>query len=61
MEKLEYKVNYTDEDFVDGLRHLMKCIDNKGVNNCSKNTQVAYDMLKDLTRKLSTTHVLYQP
>ena len=61
MENSEFQDDYKDQDYIDGLYHIMKCIDEKGVDKCSKNTRVAYDMLKDLTHKLSTTHVLYQP
>tara|TARA_R100000231_G_scaffold133847_2_gene106988 strand:+ start:457 stop:642 length:186 start_codon:yes stop_codon:yes gene_type:complete len=61
MEKLEYKNDYKDQDYIDGLYHILRCIDQKGVHKCSKDTRVAYDILKDLTYKLSNTHVLYQP
>ena len=49
------------EDFVEALHHILECINKKGVENCSYDTQVAYSRVLDLVERLNHDTVLYRP
>ena len=58
---LEYKDKYEHQDFTNALYHVLSCIDSRGLDKCTHDTQVSYDILKSLVHKLDTDTVLYRP
>lgn len=58
---MEYKDVYKTEDYIQAMNHVLGCIETKGVDNCSKETQVAYDRIRTLIGRLNHDTVLYRP
>lgn len=45
----------------EALNHIISVIDSRGLDKCTDKTKQAYDVLKDLSEKLSTDFVIYRP
>ena len=46
---------------VQAINHVISVIESRGLEKCSDKTKDAYKVLKDLSEKLSTDHVIYRP
>jgi len=58
---MQIKDKNEQEDFVEAINHVLECINKKGLENCSYDTQVAHERLTDLSEKLNYDYVLYRP
>jgi len=58
---MQIKEKNNQDDFVEAINHVLTCIDKKGLENCSHDTQVAHERLLDLSQKLNDEYVLYRP
>lgn len=58
---MEYKGANQHEDYVEALNHILDCINKKGVDNCSYDTQIAFSRILDLVERLNHDTVLYRP
>lgn len=50
-----------DMSEVQAINHVISVIESRGLEKCSDKTKDAYKVLKDLSEKLSTDHVIYRP
>ena len=46
---------------IQAINHIISVINERGLDKCTDKTKQAYDVLKDLSEKLSTDFVIYRP
>ena len=61
MNNMVHKDINDTRDYLQAMHHVLNCIATKGVDNCSYETQVAYERIRDLIGKLNHDTVLYRP